>query len=151
MRGGFRILDESKELTRSNIFLLHKLFSICASILAEHLKIKNLIPIHVVFISQDRMRELHGAYYGAHKITDILSFYYEKDHDGIHEYGELFLCTSQVLRQAKKYRASFEHECERLLIHGTLHLYGYDHVKKNERAIMNEITEKILQKIIKKS
>ncbi len=111
--------------------------------------IKKLFPISVVFVSKEKMRELHGSYYGAVKVTDVLSFFYQKEVGISYEYGELFLCTSYIIKQAQRYRVTFEQELTRLLIHGVLHIYGFDHVKVLERKKMNAMTNEILAHIKK--
>jgi len=113
------------------------------------LNVKKLIPISIIFISKEKMRALHGSYYGAAKVTDVLSFFYEKEVGIEHEYGEIFLCTSFVYQQAKRYSVLFEEELTRLLIHGTLHIYGYDHTKLSERKKMNTVAQLIVQQIKK--
>lgn len=102
--------------------------------------------ISVVLVGEKKMRELYAAYKGRNRVTDVLSFLYEKEkEDPFAPSGEIFICIPQAVRQAKRYHISLAHEMARLAIHGFLHIYGYDHKEKQERAIMRSCERAILQ------
>lgn len=93
--------------------------------------------VSVSFIGEWRMRRLNRVYRGIDRPTDVLSFASE-------DLGDVFLCPSYIRRQARRFAVSYQEECTRLLIHGILHLAGYDHVTKREAGRMFGLQEKLL-------
>ena len=94
----------------------------------------------VVFLEQRKARRLNRVFRKKDYATDILSF---SGDDGS-ELGELVLCPSVLVRQAKEHELSFQQELAYLLTHGVLHLLGYDHEKsKREARIMMNLQDQI--------
>ena len=85
------------------------------------------IDLSIALIGQGRMRELNKKYRGKNRITDVLAF----PDDGL---GEIVIYLREVKKNAKRYNSTFEKELARVLIHGILHLLGYDHEKTKEEA-----------------
>lgn len=99
----------------------------------------------VAFISDERMRKLNSTFRGKDSTTDVLSFPHEADDvesnsdgfshsgDGTHEgvtlsfLGDVVISAEQAARQAKENKISLENEVKQLILHGVLHLCGYDH------------------------
>lgn len=111
--------------------------------------LENAYDISVILISDERMKELYARYKGKSRVTDVLSFFYGKSGEESHPQGEMFICIPQALRQAKRYRTTPAHEMARLAVHGFLHIYGYDHQKKQQRAVMRSL-ERVILRICKK-
>jgi len=82
--------------------------------------------LSIALVGQKRMRELNKKYRGKNQVTDVLAF----PGDGL---GEIVICSKEVRKNAKKFDSTFGKELARVLIHGILHLLGYDH-EKNETA-----------------
>ena len=87
----------------------------------------------VAFISDRRMKELNGFFRGKDSTTDVLSFPHEHDEfespeAGTQNYlGDIVISVEQAERQAKDNKLSLENEIQQLILHGLLHLCGYDH------------------------
>lgn len=111
--------------------------------------LKNTYDISVVLIDEKRMKELYVWYKGRDRVTDVLSFFYGKSEEETQPQGEMFICIPQALRQAKRYHVTPTHEITRLAVHGFLHIYGYDHQKKQHRAVMRSL-ERVILRICKK-
>ncbi len=85
--------------------------------------------------------------------TDVISFAYRENpfpavEMKYEELGDLYLSIEQARRQAKEYGVTLEDEVKRLLVHGLLHLVGYDHeVSEEEERRMRAKEEEILGKI----
>lgn len=79
----------------------------------------------VVFIDDRRMRSLNAAYLKHNFPTDVLSFPLSSPHARLLE-GEIYVNLDQARRQAREFSVTFANEVHRLVIHGTLHLLGYD-------------------------
>jgi len=100
---------------------------------------KNLRQISLVFVNENKIKEINRRYRQKNEATDVLSF------EGL---NEIFICPAAVKKQAKKLKNPFRSELMRVLIHGILHLKGYMHEKnKKETERMEEMEEKILQSI----
>ena len=71
------------------------------------------------------------------KVTDVLSFEWHEEIPGEEEMlGEIYIARDQVKRQAPQYGNSFFAEMKRVIVHGLLHLSGYDHIKAADRKVM---------------
>ena len=63
--------------------------------------------------------------------------------------GEIYISIDDVIENSKIYKQTFEKEFKRIIIHGTLHLLGYEDTKNTERKIMRELEEKYLSSFTK--
>ncbi len=79
--------------------------------------------VTLVFISAVRMKAMNFKYREKNYATDILSF----EPSSADSLGDLILCPSVLKKQAKQNGHSFDYEILYMLIHGLLHLLGYDH------------------------
>ena len=93
---------------------------------------KKNMPVSVILCSDARQRELNKNYRKLNRTTDVLSFVW--DEPGL--LGEIYIAEGQVKRQAPLYGNTYYRELKRVLVHGLLHLCGYDHHSKAERNVM---------------
>lgn len=105
--------------------------------LLKKLEMPETTEISVLFTDDKNMREINRSYRNLDKSTDVLSFP-QGFHDNNHVLGDILISLDSALRQADTYQVDTEDEIERLLVHGILHLLGYDHMEKKERMIMRE-------------
>ena len=82
--------------------------------------------LSIVLVGQGRIRELNKKYRKKNKVTDVLTF-----GNGL---NEIVICLREVKKNAKKYSITLEKELTRVLIHGILHLLGYNHEKDTKEA-----------------
>ena len=84
---------------------------------------------NVAFVSDAKMRELNKNFRGKDKTTDVLSFPFEPDEfTQTDEFlGDIVISAEQAKRQASENKLDFETEIKQLILHGVLHLCGYDH------------------------
>jgi len=85
--------------------------------------------LSIALVGQGRIRELNKRYRGKNRITDVLAF--PNKEIGL---GETVICLREVKKNAKRFSSTFEKELARVLIHGILHLLGYDHEKSEAQA-----------------
>ncbi len=104
--------------------------------LAEKVLSKNKSDLSVAFLGSKKISEYNHIYRKKKRATDVLSF---KDGDFL--LGEVLICPSFVEKQAKENNLFFEQEIKRVLIHGILHLLGYNHKEKEEEKEMKEKEE----------
>lgn len=102
--------------------------------------------IAVHFVGERRMRRLNRTYRGFDRPTDVLSFSLREgeEHQGENDWGDIFLCVPYIRRQAKRFDVSYEEECLRMLVHGVLHLAGFDHQTRRQAKQMFALQEEFL-------
>ena len=95
----------------------------------------------VAFISDRRMKELNGFFRGKDLTTDVLSFPHEADEFQPNEnfLGDIVISVEQAERQSKDNKLTLENEIKQLILHGLLHLCGYDHETDNGEMNKREI------------
>ncbi len=114
--------------------------------------------VSVSFVDDDTIARLNEQYRGKEGPTDVLSF--EMDHaetdepdvfaapdgtgdDEPYELGDIVIAVDVAHRQTEQYGTTFEEEISLLLIHGVLHLCGYDHVTDEDAAVMEPLEKKL--------
>ena len=108
------------------------------------LKMKKLgkKEVSIAFVGEKKMRDLNKIYRNKDYVTDVLSF------DGEGSYlGEVIINWQQIKRQAKKLGKKNEDELIFILIHGLLHLIGYDDKSEKDKEGMIELGEEIIKKL----
>jgi probable rRNA maturation factor len=81
--------------------------------------------VSVLFCGDSAMRRLNRTYRRKDKTTDVLSFPSGAERNGF--LGDLIVSAPEARRQARLSRSTFSKVVEKLLLHGLLHLLGYDH------------------------
>lgn len=118
---------------------------------------KSNIELSVIFINDKTMRKLNLKHRGKNKITDVISFpqiteteYMSVSAEQIPLFlGDIAINLHQAKRQAIQNNSTFYDEVARLLIHGLLHLTGYDHEKNAYQAKKMATLEAKLLEMIK--
>lgn len=100
--------------------------------------------VEINAISSKKIREINRIYRGKDAVTDVLSFAWNETDRTNTNLGQIFISYDQIKKQAKEYGISEREEFARMLIHGLLHLVGYDHMKKEDENKMFSLQEKIL-------
>jgi probable rRNA maturation factor len=102
----------------------------------------------VVFVSDEAIKKLNRRFRGKSFATDVLSFPTEAEafesENGSH-LGEVVISVERAAAQAKANRLSFSSEIAQLILHGLLHLCGYDHETDNGK--MNRLELKLRRKL----
>jgi probable rRNA maturation factor len=107
----------------------------------------------ITFIRDRLMRQLNRVYRGLDKPTDVLSFAYHEraddfaaDETAAH-LGDVVIAVETAARYAQELGLTFERELEYLVIHGTLHLAGYDH--ETDNGEMQRLERKLRKQLLK--
>lgn len=92
----------------------------------------------VAFVSDKKMRELNESFRGKNSTTDVLSFPFSADEfeAEFENLGDIVISAEQAEKQASENGLDFETEIKQLILHGVLHLCGYDH--ETDDGEMNE-------------
>lgn len=118
----------------------------------KHLRITNSTEISVLFTSDAAIQILNRDYRGKDKPTNVLSFAQNEDCDDPlfsipgepKHIGDIILAYETIHREAEEQNKSLENHLSHMIIHGTLHLLGYDHEDDEEANIMQDLEIKIL-------
>ncbi|MBW6440521.1 rRNA maturation RNase YbeY [Patescibacteria group bacterium] len=120
------------------------------------LKLKKTVEISLVISGEKRIRTLNKKYRKIDKVTDVLSFGNEDTDNSVKfvfpsnnviSFGEIFICYPKIQKQAREKKHSTKKEFSILLIHGILHLAGFDHLESYENSVMKEIEIDVLKKL----
>jgi len=88
--------------------------------------------VTIVFVSDSAIRKLNKQFRDTDRVTDVLSFPAEPEHfENQSSLGEIVISTDRAGAQAKTNGLSLQNEIEQLILHGLLHLCGYDHETDN--------------------
>jgi probable rRNA maturation factor len=89
----------------------------------------------IMFVGDQRMRGLNRRYRGKDRTTDVLAFAMRgAPHSSSHLLGDVVIAVPTAARQAKQGQRSLDEELMVLLVHGILHLCGYDHERSEKEA-----------------
>ena len=101
--------------------------------------------LSLVLVDNRKIQELNARYRNRNEPTDVLSFPSgESLPAGVQILGDVVISVEKAEEQARKRRKTVEREIESLLIHGILHLLGYDHERSEKEAkVMRGLEKKI--------
>ena len=116
----------------------------------QTLKLKAKINyFDLVFVGDKKIYQLNEKYRNKARITDVISLEYNPPftivNKEMNHLGVVYIDFYQAKRQAKKYGHSLQREVCFLILHGLLHLIGYDHMQPQDEKIMFGLQDKILQ------
>jgi probable rRNA maturation factor len=117
--------------------------------LLRKMKVQNLarlnLEVTIVFLDPNEAKAMNFQYRQKKYATDVLSF----DGDFFESMGELVLCPQVLKTQSLQHDLSFRQELSYMLIHGVLHLLGYDHeTNEKDAQRMFHIQDSIFDKIV---
>lgn len=134
---------------------IKKLFSHTCDYLGQ----PDYIAVTVKFVNKEEIKNINARCRNIDKITDVLSFPFlnisagdvinkedfpfDLDNDEIY-LGDIAVCTEKAAEQAEEYGHSFKRELFYLILHGFLHLLGYDHMTEDDKKLMRLKEEEIL-------
>ena len=112
--------------------------------------------VSLVFTDSETVRQLNRDYRGVDEPTDVLAFYmlpqkgsdssFALPPDGVTRLGEVIISYPQAVEQAREQGHATEKELALLVIHGILHLLGYDHEEAKEEIKMRRRERELLEK-----
>jgi len=123
------VSSSTKKINKTRI---HKL----VGLLREDLEF-SIESLFITFITANDIHNVNKEFLNHNCSTDIITFNYSGSHFELD--GEIFISIDDAKISARKYKVSLSKEFTRLIIHGILHLKGYDDIKKNDRVKMKRI------------
>lgn len=121
------------------------------------------VQVDISFVSSEEIKEINKNFRKIDKETDVLSFPtlnikpmqkinikdYKEDIDPetkLLMLGDIIICEDVAKKHAEEYNHSFERELCYLVVHGFLHLIGYDHMEEDDKIVMRALEEAVLKK-----
>ncbi len=98
--------------------------------------------ICIIFTSDQKLLDINKQFLQKDYLTDIITFSYTEKNDLS---GDIFISIDRVKENAKKYDVSFSEEIKRVIIHGILHLMGYEDYNDQDKMIMTNEENKLLK------
>lgn len=129
-----RVYSIDNNIRKNNIHNLVKSLSSQLNFVVSNLEIN--------FISGKDILKINKTYLKHNFTTDIITFNYSKLI--IELDGEIFISIDDALINSKKYKVSINDEFVRLVIHGVLHLIGYDDQRISDKKVMKKLENKLL-------
>ena len=124
---------------------------------SKALELKDNTEMSVTFVNNDEIKEINSKYRGVDRATDVISFAIEDGDDDFplimddemaaeipENIGDIFVSIDKVTEQAEFLDHSYERELGFLVVHGFLHLNGYDHMKQEDEDVMFPLQRKIM-------
>lgn len=114
-----------------------------------------ITSFEINFVSSDEIFLINSRYLKHFRTTDIITFNYSGENFNFD--GEIFISIEDAKENAKKFGVTFDNELMRLVIHGILHMLGYDDTtapeKKKMKKMENELVHRFennIRKLVKK-
>jgi probable rRNA maturation factor len=111
-------------------------------------RVPDAMEVSVLCVSREDMARLNEHHMGKQGPTDVLAFPIDLPGETLPGepaiLGDVVLCPSVAAAQAPEHDKTYESELDLLLVHGILHLLGYDHAEPDERAEMFGLTDRVL-------
>ena len=129
-----------------------KFFTATAEKIFNIIDIDN-ISVNIILTDNKFIQSINKDYRKKNRPTDVISFAYRDDlfpslNGKIEELGDIYISLEKASEQASDYGVSLKDELKRLLIHGILHLIGYDHeISDEEEKKMSGMEERIFNSI----
>ncbi|KMK75955.1 rRNA maturation RNase YbeY [Alkalihalobacillus pseudalcaliphilus] len=143
------IVDETETLNEEQLQLVDKLVTN-----AGHSEgLTGDVELSVTFVTDEEIQAINREYRDKDQPTDVISFALNEQGEGEQEViaeglpnalGDIIISVPRIKEQANEYGHSFERELGFLVVHGFLHLLGYDHMSEVEEKAMFAKQESIL-------
>jgi probable rRNA maturation factor len=126
-----------------------ELLSLCEAVL-ELEGVCRPCYVSLSVVDDEEIRRLNAQWRGVDRATDVISLECERPDDpelGLDEpceLGDIVLAAAYVEAQARAFGTTFADECRLLVVHGLLHLLGYDHMEEADAHEMQRCEERVL-------
>ncbi|MCC5889338.1 MAG: rRNA maturation RNase YbeY [Alkalibacterium sp.] len=147
------IYDETGKITEDKVEWMEDLLNVAA----KKLSVQANAEVSITFVSNEKIQEINKEYRDKDKVTDVISFAIEDDEqelfkefdmEGItipRDLGDIFISYDKAVEQADEFGHSVDRELGFLMVHGFLHLNGYDHMTDDDEKSMFALQEEILK------
>lgn len=106
------------------------------------------VHLDICIVSSDTSKQLNYQYRSKDYPTNVISLEYQDSRDNFNLlYGELFLCDDVIIKEAQEQHKSITEHYAHMVIHGVLHLQGFDHQNNTDANIMEELEIRIMHEL----
>jgi len=116
----------------------------CKNILND--KDQNTANISIILTNDKKLLQLNNQYFQQDVLTDVITFNLEEDGDPID--GEIYISLNRVSENAREFKQDTDRELKRVIIHGCLHLLGYDDQTPEGKKTMTRMEDHYLSQPI---
>ena len=107
----------------------------------------NFAFVEVVFVDEKEIVRINKEFLERDYVTDIISFRYDEDTSNMEIEGTLYCCASRISEQASEFNQPPNREFLRIIVHGLLHLCGYEDATPDEKKEMTRLEDHFLSLI----
>lgn len=90
--------------------------------------------VSIAFVGRTAISRYNKQYLGHSGPTDVISFGMSRDHKRAPVIGDIYICPEIARVNARRFGTPFKQEIERLVVHASLHVVGYEHPEDDSRA-----------------
>ncbi len=115
--------------------------------------VENELEVVLVLTGDSHVKELNHEFRGQNKTTNVLSFPWDEEEVmsgfplDICHLGDVILALETITLEAGQQNKPLKHHITHLVVHGVLHLCGYDHIEEDEAGKMEQLEIEILEKL----
>lgn len=135
----------------NNKFTNHKIsnsiISKILNLLIKHEQ-KEINSLNIIIEDDEFLKELKKEYFNQDIYTDVITFNLEDKNKPID--GEIYISLPRVIDNSKTYNSNISKEFKRVMIHGILHLFGYEDITLNQKREMTLLEDKYIN-LVKES
>ena len=107
--------------------------------------------LNLIFVDSQNIQELNETYLGKSEPTDVLAFPIDSLDISTTStpllLGDVVICPEKAMENAKSQSKTLDEEIALLVLHGVLHILGYDHAEPNEKAVMKKREKQLLSEL----
>ena len=107
--------------------------------------------LNLIFVDSQNIQQLNKTYLGKGEPTDVLAFPIDSFDVSTTDtpllLGDVVICPEMAMENAKAQNKTLEEEIALLVLHGVLHILGYDHAEPNEKAVMKKREKQLLSEL----
>ncbi len=107
--------------------------------------IKKSVDITLCFVNDAKIKELNSRYLGKNRPTDVIAFDLSAPQERKKILGDIAISTERAIANARDFHTSVLYELYLYVIHGVLHILGYDDKNKKKRTLMRRKEKQILE------
>ncbi len=123
--------------------------------LLDELKVREA-ELGVTFVADEEMTLVNETFLQHEGSTDVITFDHTPEQDSRRKsagvkhnllHGELFICVDEAIRQARRFRTTWQAELTRYIVHGVLHLLGHDDHRAADRRKMKREENRLVRRL----
>ncbi len=101
--------------------------------------------VAVFLVSKEEISRLHDEYFEDPTVTDCITFPLDGPDEEYRVLGDIFVCPEVAIEYAKENNLNSLEECALYIVHGMLHLFGYDDIKEKDRKVMKQAEKRYME------